>query len=182
MLDYVEAQAVEDISKLKHLAELMKEKMPAILASKEGLKVACALFNLLEAKDRKSVVKSLPCAEMAVNRIAHLFVIHVANNLDDTQLTKKKVLHDVLMKIDDQIEDFNFQNVLNSALMPLETETKNGVLQYKCNSYLTQEDLSSMSLFLDKSTSKKDRKIRSVELFKIVQKPLSMFFEEKLSY
>ena len=97
LLDYVEAQAVEDISKLKHLAELMKEKMPAILASKEGLKVACALFNLLEAKDRKAFVKSLPVGEMATNRIAHLFVIHVANNLDDTQLTKKKVLHDALM-------------------------------------------------------------------------------------
>lgn len=39
-----------------------------------------------------------------------------------------------------------------------------------------------MSLFLDKSTSKKDRKIRAVELFKIVQKPLEMFFEEKLAY
>lgn len=39
-----------------------------------------------------------------------------------------------------------------------------------------------MSLFLEKSTSKKDRKIRSNELFKIVQKPLEMFFEERLSY
>ncbi len=39
-----------------------------------------------------------------------------------------------------------------------------------------------MSLFLSKSTSKKDRKVRSSELFKIVQKPLSMFFEERLSY
>lgn len=39
-----------------------------------------------------------------------------------------------------------------------------------------------MSLFLEKSTSKKERKIRSGELFKIVQKPLEMFFEERLSY
>lgn len=55
-------------------------------------------------------------------------------------------------------------------------------MKYKCNSYLTEEDLSNMSLFLEKSTSKKDRKIRSVELFKIVMKPLSKFFEEKLSF
>ena len=110
------------MAKVRLLADLMKEKMPALLASKEGLKVACALFNLLEAKDRKTVVKSLPVGEMATNKIAHLFLIHVANNLDDTQLTKKKVLHEVLIKIDDHIEDFNFQNVLNAALMPLETE------------------------------------------------------------
>ena len=37
-----------------------------------------------KAKDRKAVVKSLPTDEMALNKIAHLFVIHVANNLDDT--------------------------------------------------------------------------------------------------
>lgn len=104
----MQAQAAVDIEKVKYLAEILKEKMPALLASKEGLKVACGLFNLLDAKDRKAVVKSLPTAEMAINRIACLFVIHVANNLDDTQLTKKKVMHDVLLKIDDHIEDFNF--------------------------------------------------------------------------
>jgi len=157
--------------------------MPAILASNQGLRVACALFNLLDAKDRKAVVKSLPVGEMCVNRIAHLFVIHVANNLDDTQLTKKKVLHDALMKIDDCVEDINFQNVINAALMPLETETTaEGTQHYKPNGFLTNDDLQIMSLFLEKSTSKKERKIRSAELFKIVQKPLEMFFEERLSY
>lgn len=140
LLDYVECQALAEDgqSKLKFLADLLKEKMPAILASKEGLRVACALFNLLEAKDRKAVVKSLPVAEMATNKMAHLFLIHVANNLDDTQLTKKKVLHDVLVKIDDNIEDPCFQNVINACLMPLETETgKDGTLQYKPNSFIT---------------------------------------------
>ena len=39
-----------------------------------------------------------------------------------------------------------------------------------------------MSFFLKKSTAKKDRGVRAKELFKIVQNPLSMFFEEKLSY
>ena len=111
---------------MRSVAELMKEKFPAVLASKEGLKVACSLFNLLDAKDRKVVVKSLPVAEMALNRIAHLFLIHVANNLDDTQLTKKKLLHEVLIKIDDHIDDVSFQTVLNSSLLPLEVETTDG--------------------------------------------------------
>ena len=85
MLDYVNCMATnKDFEKLRHMADQLKEKMPSLLASKEGLAVACALFNLLDAKDRKAVVKSLPTEEMATNRIAHLFVIHVANNLDDT--------------------------------------------------------------------------------------------------
>jgi len=62
----------------------MKEKLPALLASKEGLAVACGLFSVLEAKDRKIVVKSLPIGEMATNKIAHLFLIHIDNTLDDT--------------------------------------------------------------------------------------------------
>lgn len=62
----------------------MKEKLPALLASKEGLTVACGLFSVLEAKDRKVVVKSLPIGEMATNKVAHLFLIHINNTLDDT--------------------------------------------------------------------------------------------------
>ena len=82
--------------------------MPALLASKEGLKVACGLFNILDAKDRKLVVKSLPVTEMITNRIAHLFVIHVNNTLDDTQLTKKKILHEALKLVDDNINDRSY--------------------------------------------------------------------------
>jgi len=161
----------------------MKEAFPAVLASKDGLRVACALFNLLDAKDRKLVVKSLPVGEMATNRIAHLFLMHVANNLDDTQLTKKKLMHEVLIKLDDHIDDTNFRNVLNSALVPLEVEKDAaGDVYYKRNSFVQGDDLHAMSLLLNKSTSKKDRKVRGAELFNIVRKPLEMFFEEKLSY
>ena len=83
----------------------MKEKIPALLASLKGLKVACALFNILDAKSRKVVVKNMPIGEMITNRIAHLFIIHVANTLDDTQLTKKKILHESLKLLDDHIDD-----------------------------------------------------------------------------
>lgn len=183
LLDYVECQADQDIDKVKAVADLMKERMPAVLASKEGLKVACALFNLLEAKDRKLVIKSLPVAEMATNKIAHLFLIHVANNMDDTQLTKKKLMHELLVKVDDLVDDFCYQDVISAALMPLETErSEDGSVEYKPNQFLAIDDLKSMSLFLGKTTSKKDRRIRAAELFKIVQKPLESFFEERLSY
>ena len=117
MLDYLECQ--EDPEKLDFLADLLKETFPALLASKEGLKVACALFNRLDAKERKTVVKSLPVADMIVNRIAHLFIIHVCNNLDDTQLTKKKILNEALIKIDDYIDNSFYQSVLIAALSPL---------------------------------------------------------------
>lgn len=38
----------------------------------------------MEAKDRKVAIKGLPIQEMLQNKIAYLFLIHVANTLDDT--------------------------------------------------------------------------------------------------
>lgn len=59
--------------------------------------------------------------------------------------------------------------MLNSALLPLQTEKKeDGSEKYVANSYLTLDDTTQMSFFLEKSTSKKDRGVRAKELFKIV--------------
>lgn len=99
------------MEKLKNLGDLLKEKLPALLSSKQGLIVACGIFNILDAKDRKLVVKSLKdvIKEMFTNKIAHLFVLHLINNLDDTQLTKKKIIIELLKSIDELITDKNYQ-------------------------------------------------------------------------
>ena len=97
---------------------MVKEKLPALLASRAGLNVACGIFNILDAKDRKSAIKSLPVVEMIQNKLAHLFIIHVTNTLDDTQLTKKKILHESLKVVDDQIGDRNYYETLISSLLP----------------------------------------------------------------
>ena len=48
---------------------------------------------MLEAKDRKVVLKSLKdnVKEMITNRVASLFLVHIINTLDDTLLTKKRI-------------------------------------------------------------------------------------------
>jgi len=181
LADYLECETSRE--KILNVAETIKEKLPALLASKEGLRVACTLFNVLDAKDRKTAVKNLPIGEMVVNKIAHLFVIHVANTLDDTQLTKKKILHEALKMIDDHIEDHMFQSVLISALtLPATFEKKEQGSKVFHNPFLTADDLKSMRFAANLSTSKKDPVIRHKELVKIVQKPLENFFEEKLQY
>ena len=75
-----------DVERMTNIADSMKETLPTLLASYKGLYVACACFNLLDAKDRKIVVKSLKevIGEMLTNKISHLFIIHILNNLDDT--------------------------------------------------------------------------------------------------
>lgn len=100
-----------DIERLKNLADLMKETLPSLLASYKGLYVACACFNLLDAKDRKVVIKSLKdvLKEMLTNKISHLFIIHILNNLDDTQLSKKKIITEILKSIDELISDKYYQ-------------------------------------------------------------------------
>jgi hypothetical protein len=42
---------------------------------------------------------------MAVNKIASLFITHILNNLDDTVISKKKVINDLLLIIDENIND-----------------------------------------------------------------------------
>lgn len=180
--DYVECETSKE--KILNIADTVKEKLPALLSSREGLRVACTFFDILDAKDRKVAVKNLPINEMVVNKIAHLFVIHVANTLDDTQLTKKKVLHEALKVIDDHIEDHFFQSVLISALtLPNSLEKKKDKAGKTFhNPFLSIDDLKCILAGQSYSTSKKDDKVRHGELVKIVQKPLETFFEEKLTY
>jgi hypothetical protein len=137
---------------------MLKEKLPALLASVEGLNVACALFNVLDAKDRKNAIKSLPVVEMLSNKNAHLFLIHIANTLDDTQLTKKKLLHESLKVVDDLIGDKFYQTVLISALLPLPTGEETQVVK---NTSITKDELKSFNTLIHLSTSKKDSAIRA---------------------
>jgi hypothetical protein len=73
---------------------LIKEKLPALLASKQGLYVACACFTMIDSKDRKMVIKSLKevMKEMFTNKISYLFVSHILYTLDDTTLAKKRII------------------------------------------------------------------------------------------
>ncbi len=73
---------------------MLKDKLPGLLASNQGLYVACACFTMLDAKDRKNVLKTLKenIKEMFTNKLAHLFIVHILNTLDDTTLSKKKII------------------------------------------------------------------------------------------
>ena len=116
--------------------------------------MACALFNVLDAKDRKLVVKSLqePLKEMCVNKIAHLFIVHVVNNLDDTVISKKKILQDVLLTQEENANERSFQNIFI------------GIVNPKSKRFFTQDEIQAFDCHYDLSTSKKDHKIRRMEL------------------
>ena len=160
------------MEKVKWLAETMKEKLPSLLASKKGLLVACALFNLLDSKDRKLVVKSVqePLKEMVVNKIASLFLVHILNTLDDTVLSKKKLLNDILLTIDDNANDRVFQNIFLGIICP------------KSRRYFSPEDIEAFEALKEHSTSKKDEATRRIELIQSFIKPLEIFYEEKMQF
>jgi len=126
----------------------------------------------LDAKDRKLVVKSIqePLKEMVTNKIAHLFIVHVLNNLDDTVVSKKKILQDVLLTIDENITDKYFNTVFLGIYAP------------KSRRYFLQDDIDAFEAKIESSTSKKDPAVRRVELMNIVTKPLETFFEEHMMW
>lgn len=150
----------------------MKEKLPSLLASKQGLYVACAMFQILDAKDRKLVVKSVqePLKEMATNKIAHLFLLHILNNLDDTVMSKKKILQDLILTIDENKSDENFARIFIGMQAP---ESKR---------YFADDEIEAFNAYKEHSTSKKDQEVRRKELLQIFTKPLETFFEENMLY
>ncbi|CDW78334.1 pumilio domain-containing protein kiaa0020 homolog [Stylonychia lemnae] len=165
-------KTAKDVERLKNIADSLKEALPTLLASYKGLYVACACFNLLDAKDRKTVIKSLKDVlnEMLTNKISHLFVIHILNNLDDTQLAKKKIITEILKNIDEFISDKYYQQVII------------GVLQPRSKRYFIAEELEAFEALKEHTSSKKPEEVRRAELLKCLLKPLEAFFEENLSY
>lgn len=160
------------MDKIKWLAEMMKEKLPSLLASKHGLFVACGLFSVMDAKDRKVVLKSLqePLKEMLTNKVASLFILHVLNSLDDTVLSKKKLIQDMLLTLDENKTDESFCKILIGIYAPTSKQ------------YFTAEDLQAFEALKHLSTSKKDPELRRKELLQVITKPLETFFEENMLY
>lgn len=96
-----------DTEQIKNVTDLLKEVLPALLASIQGLYVACSCFTIMDSKDRKVVLKSLKenMKEMFTNKMAHLFIIHILSVLDDTTLTKKKIITELLKCLDEMINE-----------------------------------------------------------------------------
>ena len=81
--------------------------MPTLLSSRNGLKAACGIFTVLDAKDRKLAIKAFKSIlkETLTNKVASVFVAHMVNTVDDTVLIKKKLLTEICKNIDDVIDD-----------------------------------------------------------------------------
>ena len=55
---------------------------------------------------------------MTTNKVAHLFLIHILNNMDDTVISKKKILSDIILTIDENINDKCFQAIFLGLINP----------------------------------------------------------------
>jgi pumilio family protein 6 len=131
------------------------------------------MFNVLEAKDRKTVLKSIKetLNEMMTNKIAHLFIIHILMSLDDTVVTKKKIINEMVLVVDEQISDKCFQNILLALFSNLHKK------------YFSAEDLEPIqSALTENTTSKKPSHVRRQELLQYTITPMDKFFEEKLAF
>ena len=86
------------------------------------------------------------------NKVAHLFVLHMLDNLDDTVISKKKLLNDILVTVDDNASDKCFQNIFM------------GMVEPKSGRYFAQAEIDAFEANQELSTSKKDPEVRRKEL------------------
>lgn len=89
---------------------------------------------------------------MITNKIAHLFILHVLNSLDDTVLSKKKILNDMLLTIDENKADECFSRILIGIYSP-------GSKQY-----FMKEDIEGFECLIEHTSSKKEAETRRMEL------------------
>ena len=89
---------------------------------------------------------------MITNKIAHLFIIHVLNNLDDTVLSKKKILNDMILTIDDNKNDPHFSKIFIGIHSPMSKR------------YFAPDEIEAFESFKKHTTSKKEDAIRRKEL------------------
>ena len=78
-----------------------------MLTSLEGLKVACGVFTISNAKERKNIVKLLKgnVKELVKNEIASLFLLKVLTSYDDTVTAKKYIVNDLVTNFEELILD-----------------------------------------------------------------------------
>ena len=107
---------------------------------------------------------------MITNKIAHLFIIHILNNLDDTVISKKKILSDILVTLDENKHDECFIRLFMGIFSP---ENKR---------FFSTDEIAAFKCLQEHSTSKKEGSVRRAELLQVVTKPLETFFEENMLY
>jgi hypothetical protein len=109
---------------------------------------------MLDAKDRKNALKSLKenIKEMFTNKLAHLFLIHILGTLDDTTLSKKKIITELLKCLDELINEKFYQNIFL------------GIFTSLSKTVFLPEELEALTAYADKTTSKKPAETRRLEL------------------
>ena len=136
---------------------LLLETFPALLASKQGLKVACGLFSIASPKERRAIVKTIkPLAEeMATNPVSSLFLLYISCSLDDTVLSKKSIMNTLVKNYVDIRNDKHAMILFSCLLSGIEHPVRN---------VITKTKLRAMLFNYKNSTSKKDEPIRRKEI------------------
>lgn len=167
--DYV---SIADLEQQTDVLNMLVENFPALLGSKQGLKVACGLFAIASSKERRTIVKSIKplVEEMAINPISSLFLLYICCSLDDTVLGRKAIMNS-LVKIYEDINEDKSAIILYSCLLSgIENPVRN---------VITKTKLRSMFFHYKKTTSKKEDKVRRKEILENLVNEISTQMESK---
>jgi hypothetical protein len=168
--DYV---SIADMEQQTDILNMLIENFPALLSSKQGLKVACGLFSIASSKERRTIVKTIKplVEEMATNPISSLFLLYICTSLDDTVLGRKAVMNS-LVKIYEDIHDDKSAIILYSCLLT--------GIEHPVRNVITKTKLRAMFFHFKTSTSKKEDKIRRKEILENLINEVSAKMENNM--
>lgn len=171
LYDYVSIASDEQQNEV---LQMLIETFPALLSSKQGLKVACGLFSIASSKERRTIVKTIKplVEEMAVNPVSSLFLLYICSSLDDTVLGKKSIVNTLVKIYEDIHEDKNAMILYSCLLSGITNPVRN---------VITKTKLRAMFFNYKKTTSKKEEPVRRKEILTNLVEEISTQMENDLA-
>jgi pumilio family protein 6 len=134
LLDYLSLET--GLRPREELAAHLREAVPHMVHTWEGARASCLVAELLSAKERKALMKSLKglVVKIAREEHAHLFLLRLLDIVDDTVLSSRLLLQEILREplpplLQDRFASRVFLNLLAPASQTHFDESSRAVLQ-----------------------------------------------------
>ena len=172
------SEALEFVELLKgdEAGDLLKN----LAFTKSGARIVCLVLAYSNAKDRKLILRTFKDAiqAMSYDRHGHQVLLTAYDVIDDTVLTTKTILPELLGK--DHNSEESQRNLLHAAVDPTGRVPILYPFTGRVKSLLSNEDQKLLNEIhpIRKETSKKDPELRRKELVTSLSPPLLSFIEK----
>ncbi|PAV71204.1 hypothetical protein WR25_26719 [Diploscapter pachys] len=154
-----------DAEQLTNLIDSLKDKIPEIIHTQEGSRVACKCIWSSAAKDRKLIVKNFKdlSVKAAMEHYGHRVLMAIFDSVDDTVLTNKFITSELGNEIGKLIDDQWGERTIHSIFHPRDGRS------------MDKQELQILTEGDSNAHSKKNKSDRYAEVYKAICESLYLY-------